>query len=511
MTNRVRNISLLLNFRCGDLMKKIVVSALVALVLVGCNYGHNSPDNGNQSTLHSKSAGAVVADIFVVNKDQRFTKINQNFVIAKSAVSNADISVNENDKFQQIDGFGAALTDSSAYLFAGLPEKQRHEVLTELFAKNKSNFSMIRVPLGASDFALNNYTYDDVAHDIQLNHFSIDHDRKYIIPVLQEIKEINPDVQIIATPWSAPWWMKTNESYFGIAHNETGTLRHEMLPVYANYLTKALVAYRESGIEINYLTLQNEPLHAPDNYGGMYMTATQQHEFISYLATAFEHERMQHKTAISTKVLAYDHNWDHQEYPAQVLQNLPAHANSIVAGTAYHCYGGDVSAQTATHDLFPQQKIFMTECSGGDWATNFNDNLIWDMDNLFIGVLNNWGNGSTKWNLALDQNHGPYVGGCTNCRGLLTINTGTNQVNYNEDFYSTASMSKFIQNGATRIGITVKNPNLHATAVSNPDKSLSLIVANDADTESNYTVWWQGRVLSSKIAAKTVNIITWNK
>lgn len=497
----------------GEEMKKIIAGALLATALSACNYGHNTAANSTQNGLNVEQAPIISANIYSVNKDQAFVKTQGQFVVAKSAPKNADITINEHKQLQAIDGFGAALTDSSAYLIERLPAQKRHELLTELFAKNKSNFSMIRVPLGASDFALNNYSYDDVVNDRELKHFSIAHDYAYILPVLQEIKHINPDVQIIATPWSAPGWMKTNESYFGVADNKTGILRHDMMPIYANYLTKAIVAYRESGIEINYLTLQNEPLHAPDNYGGMYMTAAQQHEFVDYLATAFDEERSQHQAAITTKVLAYDHNWDHPEYPAEVLQKLSAHANNIIAGTAYHCYGGDVSAQTATHTLFPERKIFMTECSGGDWATNFNDNLIWDMDNLFIGVLNNWGNGSTKWNLALDQNHGPYVGGCTNCRGLLTINSDTNQVSYNEDYYSTASMSKFIQKGAKRIdiGMNAHNPNLHATAVVNPDDSISLIIANDADSENKYTVWWRGKMLTHTINAKSVNIVTWNQ
>ncbi len=487
-------------------MKKVLI-AILATTLVACNYGHSNAQSNNVQTQKAEAVennGVTPVKLYVVNKDNEFTEVNNlHFLPTKS--TDASIVVDDSKKYQNIEGFGAALTDSSAYLLYNLPSSERHQVLTKLFGKNNANFTMIRLPLGASDFALNNYSYDD-NFDPTLQNFSIGHDTKYIIPLLQEIIKINPNIEIVATPWSAPGWMKTNDSYFGVHDGKRGELRQEYMATYAKYLAKSILAYQHYGINIQYLTLQNEPLHDPDNYGGMYMSAEQQHEFLNnYLAPEFTHQN------IDTKVLAYDHNWDHPEYPHTVMSGLSQMAEATLAGTAYHCYGGDVNAQSETHKLFPKQKIFMTECSGGDWADNFNDNLIWDMDNLFIGNINNWGNGATKWNLALDQNHGPYVGGCTNCRGLLTINTTNNQVKYNEDFYSTASMSKFIGRGAYRIDAVVTNPELKATAVLNQDQTITLVIANNADSAEAFSVKWDGKTLTHNIAAKTVNIVTWKK
>lgn len=489
--------------------KKVLVCSIIAAMIGGCNYGTtNTVINQDLAAKNKPNSvpndGVIPVKLYIVNQDNQFTKVSNLHFSQKASASKADIVIDSSNKYQVIDGFGAALTDSSAYLLYHLPSAERHKLLQKIFASGQTNFSIIRVPLGASDFSLNNYTYDDQL-DFKLSKFSISHDDEYIIPLIKEIQQINPTLKIIATPWSAPAWMKTNHSYFGVNDGEVGELSPEFMQIYAQYLTKSVLAYQLRGININYLTIQNEPLHAPDNYGGMYMTAQQQHVFIDkYLSHQFISNN------ISTKVLAYDHNWDHPEYPEEVISNLSSAGQHVMAGTAYHCYGGDVRAQSATHDLFTHQKIFMTECSGGDWATNFNDNLIWDMDNLFIGVLNNWGNGSTKWNLALDQNHGPYVGGCTNCRGLLTINTANNSVKFNEDFYSTASMSKFIQNGAYRVKVVSRNNDLKATAVLNPDNTITLVMANDLDKESQFVVDWGNKTLKYNITAKSVNIITWN-
>lgn len=469
----------------------------ILLVLTGLIAACSS---GGQS-----SSSATTATIYTTNESAQFAIQPQQTFQPQTVIP--DLVVDDSISYQQIEGFGAAITDSSAYLLYSLPEPLRTNTLQQLFGKNGANFSMIRVPISASDFSLYDYTYDDMPlgeSDPTLANFSIFHDMTYIIPLLKLIKEINPQVKLIATPWSAPAWMKTNQNYFGTYNNVIGQLIDEDMSTYARFLTMAMTDYEENGLHFDYLTVQNEPLFAPDSYGGMFMPANQQSSFInSYLAPEFI------ANGITTKVLTYDHNWDHPEYPAYVLGNLNQASSQIVSGTAYHCYAGDVSTQSVTHQEFPDKKIFMTECTGGDWAPNFGDDLVWDMQNLFIGNLNNWGNGATKWNFALDQNNGPYVGGCTNCRGLITVNTTNNQITYNVDYYSTANMSKFIQPSSYRIASSSTNPNIEITSVKNPDGQIVSILVNSAESVQNVVLGWKQHTINLNIPSQTVAAISW--
>lgn len=472
-------------------MKRLML-VLLASVITACGSGGQS----NSSTTVS---------IYNTNESVQFAmQASQTFLIESHT---PNIIIDDSITYQQIEGFGAAITDSSAYLLYSLPEPIRTNTLQQLFGKNGASFSMIRVPISASDFSLYNYTYDDMPFgesNPSLSNFSIFHDMTYIIPLLKLIKQINPDVKLIATPWSAPAWMKTNQNYFGTYNGAVGELLDQYMLTYAKFLMLSMSAYESNGLHFDYLTVQNEPLFAPDTYGGMFMSANQQSIFINdYLTPEFI------ANDITTKVLTYDHNWDHPEYPAHVLNNLNQVSNQIVSGTAYHCYGGNVDTQSITHQEFPNKKIFMTECSGGDWAPNFGDNLVWDMQNLFIGNLNNWGNGATKWNFALDQNNGPYVGGCTDCRGLITINTTNNNITYNVDYYSTANMSKFIMPGAYRIASSSDNSNIMVTAVKNPDGQIVTMLVNSAESSQNITLNWKQHEVNLNIPSQTVTTVVW--
>ena len=478
-------------------MNKILTGLWLALSLAACN-------SGQQSTPSSSS---IMANVYMTNESVQFQAQSQ-LTFMPNSLESANVLIDDSVRYQQIEGFGAAITDSSAYLLYSLPEPIRSNTLQQLFGSQGIGISLIRVPISASDFSLYNYTYDEMpvgTSDPLLNNFTIFHDNTYIIPLLKMIKAINPTVQIMATPWSAPAWMKTNQSYIGTSNNVVGALLESDMVVYASFLTKAIQGYALNGIEINYMSIQNEPLFAPDSYGGMFMSAQQQSNFINqYLTPDFINN------SIKTKVLTYDHNWDHPEYPEYVLSNLTPAAESITTGTAYHCYGGDVTTQSITHTQFPNKSIFMTECSGGDWAPIFGDNLVWDMQNLFIGVLNNWGNGSIKWNIALDQDNGPYVGGCTNCRGLVTVNTLTNAISYNVDYYSVGNMSKFIQPGAYRIASSSSNPNVELTAVKNPAGQIVAMLVNSAKDPQQVVLRWNNQTLKFQIESQSVAAVTWN-
>src|SRR5882762_5295991 len=249
------------------------------------------------------------------------------------------ITVDESSQFQQIEGFGASFTDSSAWLvYNKLNSTQRTDLMTNLFSPtNGIGLGLLRQPLGASDFStIGNYSYDDVPAgqtDPNLTNFSINHDLTYIVPVLKQALQLNPAVKIIGTPWSPPGWMKTTGSMIG------GNLKTEDYAPLASYFVKYIQAYQAQGVPVNYVTVQNEPLFIPGGYPGMGMPATVQAGFIkNYLGPAFA------ASNIKTKILAYDHNWDVVNYPETVLSD--ADSAQFVSGIAWHWYGGDVSAQT---------------------------------------------------------------------------------------------------------------------------------------------------------------------
>src|SRR5262245_2468495 len=285
------------------------------------------------------------------------------------------IFVDDATKYQEIDGFGASLTESSAYLLKRqLTDAQRTEALRMLFDRQKGiGLSMLRQPMGASDFALTAYSYDEMPEgetDPELKKFSIEHDRADILPVLKEILAINQNIKIIGSPWSAPGWMKTSCSII------QGSLRPPPYAPYARYFVKYLQAYRAEGIPIFAVTMQNEPLHVPHDYPGLGMMAREQTAFLrDHLGPAFQ------KAGLNSKILIYDHNWDLIDYPINVLND--SNSARFAGGIATHCYGGSATAQDELHQRFPCKQIWMTQCSGGDWQK---DKVLQQQIQLFISV-----------------------------------------------------------------------------------------------------------------------------
>ncbi len=490
-------------------MKKLLVP-LMAILMTACNSGGSSTPSG--TTVSSNFTNAV---------SQFAPQANQQFQALESAPESAVISVDDNHKYQTITGFGAALSDSSAYLLNLMPLNQRTQLLNQLFNPQTGlGISYLRLTISASDFSLTNYTYDNMPAgmtDPYLLNFSIAHDESYIIPILQQILAINPNLKIIMSPWSAPGWMKTNDSILGdlggdsesAAPNLRGYLKSDYYQSYANYFTNIVRAYQVNGITINAMTIQNEPLYSPTGYPGLYMDSHTQSDFLeSYLVPTFINNN------ITTQVYVYDHNWDREDYPDYVLGQLQSQAESLVAGTAFHCYGGDVTAQTTLHDKYPNKQIMVTECSGGTWTGDFTQSLISDMQGIYIGNLNNWGTGTLKWNLVLDQNNGPVnptLGGCLTCYGIVNVDTSNNyQVRYNEDYYATGIMSKNLLPGAVRIKVSSNSDNLIATGVINPNGSHAIVILNQSTTISQpFALKWNDQYITATIPAGTVAVYTW--
>ncbi len=411
------------------------------------------------------------------------------------------ISVNPATTYQTISGFGAAMTDSSAWLLQNkLSPAQRDKLMRQLFSPQGGiGLNYLRVPMGASDFTASGfYTYNDNpaggTDELQQN-FSIAHDQAYIIPRLQQARQLNPALKLMATPWSAPAWMKTNNSLVG------GSLSAAWEASFARYLVKIVKAYAAAGLPIDTITLQNEPLNT-SNYPTMFMSATQQTNLLkNQVGPLFAAE------GIESKVIIYDHNWDNTAYPLQVL-NDPG-ARQYVSGTAFHAYAGNVSAQTTVHNAYPDKDIYFTEITGGAWATNFADNLVWNFQNIIIGGTRNWAKTALLWNLALDQNNGPHSGGCADCRGVVTINNSTGAVTYNEEFFTLGQVTKAVQPNAVRIDSTT-TAGVNTVAFLNPDGSQALIALNPNAASTTLRVVQNGRHFNYQLPGKSVATFLWD-
>ncbi len=394
-------------------------------------------------------------------------------LLSYEAITDYDVTIpiNAGTEYQVMEGFGAALTGSSAYVIqTHLEEAERNQLLQDLFdAENGIGISFIRVTIGASDFSLSNFTYNDLGasqSDISQDNFDLSVEDQYLIPLLQKIIAINPELKIIATPWSAPAWMKEN----GDLRNG-GHLQSNFLESYATYFVKYIQAMSGENIPIHAITIQNEPLHAAP-YMSMEMTAAQQKVFIrDYLGPQFEVNN------IDTKIIIYDHNWDDINYPLDILND--ATAKNYIEGTAFHCYEGDVSAMSQVHDAHPNVGIYFTECSGGDFAPDYAANLSWNTENLIVGATRNWSKTVLFWNLALDENDGPKNGGCDDCRGVVTINSNTNAITKNEEYVLLGHISKFVKPGAKRIQTTnTRSQDISQVAFKNPDGGIVVIAFN---------------------------------
>ncbi|MFS1516261.1 carbohydrate-binding protein [Bacillus sp. SCS-151] len=413
--------------------------------------------------------------------------------------SSANIHIDENIEYQEMDGFGAAVSGSSAYLLNQLNESDKEQILNDLFSEKGIDLSFVRQTIGASDFNLKSYTYDDMPEgeiDPTLSHFTIDEDRIDVIPVLQQIKSINPQLKILGTPWSAPAWMKESGTLNG------GSLDPQHFQSYADYFVKYLQAYESEGLPIYAVTVQNEPHHETTSYPSMYMDANQQIDFVkNYLGPTFNAEGM------DTKIIAWDHNWNEFDYPIQVLND--EEANSYVAGSAFHCYAGAPESQSAVFDAHPDKGIWFTECSGGEWATDFGDNLKWNMSNIVIGATRNWAKSVLLWNLALDENFGPINGGCVDCRGVVTVNQGTGDIVKNVEYYVLGHISKFVKPGAKRIESN-ENTEIENVVFKNRDGSKVLLAMNSTNEQKTFKVRWGTQAFEYSLPAGAVATFTWN-
>ena len=480
---------------CSKNLRRISLGIVLTLVLIPVGIAGaqapkkhltESPAKDSATKVSATNLSATTVEVYLSSAETKPGPTQQPSIqFGARRAPELTITVNPAIRYQPIDGFGASLTESSAWLLATkLTDSQRNDLLEKLFDPQKGiGLSLLRQPMGASDFALKPYTYDDEPSgesDPSLKHFSIQHDQSYVIPLLRRALAINPHIKIFASPWSPPAWMKSSQSVL------QGSLLLTAYQPLADYFVKYIQAYEKEGVPIFAVTMQNEPLNIPADYPGMGMSAAEQAMFLrDALGPAFR------RANLKTKILIFDHNWDLIHFAIEILEDPKA--ASYVSGIATHCYGGNPSAQEELHNRFPNSPIWMTECSGGGWQ---NGNLLVQQVRLIIESTRHWSRGVILWNLALDQDHKPYLGGCDKCRGVVTINDNGSsvEVELTVDFTALAHASKFVQPGARRIeSNTFGEGSLEDVAFQNPNGSVVLLALNSASRPITFNIAWAGK------------------
>ncbi|KAK2460052.1 hypothetical protein APHAL10511_007929 [Amanita phalloides] len=409
----------------------------------------------------------------------------------------SEIIVNDNATYQQMEGIGATLTDSSALVLHNLKGANWNNywrLMNEMFntkpTDNAAGFNYIRVAIGATDFSANLYSLDDVEGDTSFNHFNISNAPDYLFSVLSDILSINGGVKIHIIPWSPPGWMKDSGTMKG------GKLLPRYYPSYPMYLLKAVQGFESKGIHVYAISLQNEP----KNNNPTYPTCAIDPDLEAQLGVTLR-SLLNANGLGNVKIIAYEHNWDDGiTYPVQVLK----HAPDAFSGVAFHCYHGTPSGHGSFHRAFPNTvAIYITECTGlygkGWWS-----DIKKKMNNIFIGGIHNWARVVLMWNLALDGSGNPMLPGTNsckdehdknNCRPVVAVSKD-GSYSFTQDFYAMAHTSKAIipkdPGGpfGQRIGITIKgssNITVVASAFvvrgrnSTGPKQYTLIVLNQND------------------------------
>lgn len=408
------------------------------------------------------------------------------------------IQIDTAQEFQTVDGFGYTLTGGSASLINQLGAAAKDTLLEELFgsAAKSIGVSYLRVSLGASDLSASVFSYDDMPAgqtDEDLSQFSLSKDTVDLIPLLQKILAINPDIKILASPWSAPVWMKDNGNSVG------GSLKPQYYNVYAKYFVKYIQQMQDRGIAIDAVTVQNEPQHGGNN-PSMVMSSAQQADFVkNHLGPEFQ------AAGVQTKIIIWDHNCDNPGYPIAILDD-PA-AKAFIDGSAFHLYGGDIGSLKTVHDAHPDKNLYFTEqWTGGN--TDFDGDFQWHIKNVIIGSMRNWSRNALEWNLASDPNYNPHTpGGCTLCKGAITIE-GTAVVSRNVSYYIVAQASKAIVPGSVRLGSNNAGT-LYNAAFKRPDGKKVALVLNESASWESFNISCNGKWIVTSLAPGAAGTFVW--
>jgi len=411
------------------------------------------------------------------------------------------VYVDETLTYQTIEGFGAAFTDTAGYNLNEVATQAAHsEAVNNLFTRTGTGIglSFMRIPMGASDLALSVYSYDDQPAgqtDPTLAGFSIAHDQKDIVPLILEAKGLNPDLKLMANPWSPPGWMKSNDSMVN-----GGTLLPAAYTPFANYFVKFIQTYGNAGIPIDYITMQNEPTYTT-TYPSMDFDAPEATTVLSqYLLPALQ------ANSIATRVLLLDNNFYMFAYPETQLANPTIAASAQVAGVAWHGYeNGDQGQMQLLQNKYPNLGQYQTEHSGG--GLTYAQQFRADFRDI-TAVMRNSGRTFVKWSLAVNENYGPETNGCGNCDGMVVIDSKTGALSYPVDYFTLGQFSKFIYSGAQRI-YSSNASGILTSAYLNPDGSKALVAFNDSTVAQTFQVNWGSQSFTYTLPSLSAATFTW--
>lgn len=489
--------------------KKVFISAFLAVAaLVSCgdknndpvtppNSGTEQPGNGNDNNGDVDENGKVVW--MMISTPTKSYDLTESKFNAQSGSSMAikTMKLNPADQYQEIDGFGSAITGAAAENLLKLSQAERTKFLKQTFSTGEGyGFSYIRVPIGCSDFSRTEYTLNDKEG---LENFALTKEETdYLIPVIKEILAINPNLKVIGSPWTAPRWMKVNNlkdlqpwnSWTG------GQLNPKYYVDYGKYFVKWIQAFEGYGIPIYAVTPQNEPLNR-GNSASMYMGWEEERDFVKTgLGPQLD------EAGLGTKIYAFDHNYnydnmaDQMQYPLKIYED--PEASKYIAGAAYHNYGGNVSELSVIHKAAPTKELVFTESTDGEWndggqdkaSENVSRRLLSSMEDIALGTTNNWSRGFILWNLMLDEHHGPFSPADGSCKtGYGTVDLMDNgTIRKNAYYYIIAHMSSVAHSGAVRIGTTGNQNGVISSAFLNPDGSYGLVLLNKNSEKVDFTV-----------------------
>ncbi len=413
------------------------------------------------------------------------------------------IMLNPASERQEMLGFGAALTDAACYVLSQMPQAGREQLLQELFAPGEMALSVCRTCIGASDYSRTAYSFDESAEpDPELTKFSIDHDREYILPVLRQAREVNPDLFLFSSPWSPPGWMKANGSMLG------GSMLKRNFAPYARYFLRFLDAYKVAGVPIDAVTVQNEVDTAQDGrmpaclWGQEYEI-----EFVSkHLGPAMR------AAGVPTKLWILDHNYNLWGRALDELSDAGVY--EYVDGIAWHGYAGGAGAMTRVHDAFPQKNAYWTE--GGPEITDPEYQIDWSKwAATFNGIVNNWARSITAWNLALDEKGNPNIGPF-DCGGVVTVENGTHAVTRSGQYWAFAHYSRHVRRGARvfateLVGDMAGQPDANGVSHAgfrNTDGKIVLVLANRGEARHTQVVMGT-QALEIDLPADSVHTLEW--